>query len=237
MTSSGHCTSWTHAPWLGFDTETTGISPKRDRVVTAALVERFPGEADRVTAWLADPGVPIPEVATRVHGITTEHARFHGRPAKEVLDELNAHLARHMERGRIVVVFNAGYDLPLIEADSKRHGVRTLSDRLGGLVAPVVDPLVLDRALDRFRRGKRTLSDMAAHYGVPVPEDTHQAHVDSTLALDVFEALLSQYQELAEMSAEQLHHFQREAHAAWAKDFRRYLASKGRNAQVSLEWF
>lgn len=237
MTSSCRATSWARSPWLGFDTETTGISPKHDRVVTAALVERSPRKVDRVTTWLANPGVPIPPAATGVHGVTTAYAQAHGRPAGEVLDELNAHLASHLSLGRIVVVFNAGYDLPLIEADSKRHGVRTLSERLGGEVAPVVDPLILDRTLDRFRRGKRTLSDMAAHYGVAVPKDTHQAHVDSTLTLDVLEALLRRYGELAEMSAIDLHRFQREAHAAWAKDFQRYLASKGRDARISTRWF
>ncbi len=228
--------SWVHSSWLGFDTETTGVSPKLDRVVTAALVERSAGAPDRTTTWLADPGVPIPATASRVHGITTEHARTHGRPAREVLDELNDCLAAHLQKGRAVVVFNASYDLPLIEADSKRHGVRTLTERLGGEPTPILDPLVLDRALDRWRRGKRTLSHMAAHYGVPVPEDTHQAHVDSTLTLDLLAALLERYEQLREMSATQVHSFQRDAHAAWAESFERYLASKGRKTTIQTKW-
>lgn len=230
--------NWFSAPWLGFDTETTGVRPTHDRVVTAALVERSPaGRIVRVDTWLADPGVPIPTAAAQIHGITTAHARKHGRPPAEVLDQINQALADHLSQGHIVVVFNAGYDLPLLAADSKRHGVRTLEQRLGGEVAPIADPLVLDRAVDRFRKGKRTLDAMARHYGIAVPADTHQAHVDSELALEVLAALLARQPQLAEMTAADLQSFQREAHRQWAANFQKFLASKGRQTRISPTWF
>ena len=40
--------TWTSDPWLGFDTETTGTSPFKDRLVTAALVLRVEGHDDQV---------------------------------------------------------------------------------------------------------------------------------------------------------------------------------------------
>ena len=82
--------TWTSDPWLGFDTETTGTSPFKDRLVTAALVLRAEERDDQVATWLADPGVEIPEQASAVHGITTEYAREHGRPVGEVLEEVGA---------------------------------------------------------------------------------------------------------------------------------------------------
>ena len=35
-------TPWFNGPLLGFDTETTGVDPRHDRLVTAALVFRLP---------------------------------------------------------------------------------------------------------------------------------------------------------------------------------------------------
>ena len=72
--------SWIDDPWMGFDTETTGVRALKDRLVTAALVLRIDGASyrsgvsapDQVATWLTDPGVEIPEQATAVHGITTE---------------------------------------------------------------------------------------------------------------------------------------------------------------------
>ena len=71
--------SWIDDPWMGFDTETTGVRALKDRLVTAALVLRIDGASyrsgvsapDQVATWLTDPGVEIPEQATAVHGITT----------------------------------------------------------------------------------------------------------------------------------------------------------------------
>ncbi len=88
--------SWIDDPWMGFDTETTGVRALKDRLVTAALVLRIDGASyrsgvsapDQVATWLTDPGVEIPEQATAIHGITTEQARRDGRPIEEVLHEL-----------------------------------------------------------------------------------------------------------------------------------------------------
>ena len=72
--------SWTDGPLLGFDTETTGVDVDNDRIVTAALVRRD-ATGTHVRSWLIDPGVDIPEAAAAIHGVSTEHAREHGRPA------------------------------------------------------------------------------------------------------------------------------------------------------------
>lgn len=234
--------SWVTKPWIGFDTETTGVSPTRDRLVTAAVVVRRKGAAgndrtDEEKSWLANPGVPIPAGAARIHGITTAVARKRGRRITEVLEEVNADLASHMNRGGMLVVFNAGFDLPLLQAESARHRVEELSSRLGGPVAPVVDPLVLDRALVKYRRGKRTLADLTAAYGVPLPKNTHTADVDATLTLNLLAAMVKEHAQLRAMTSAQLHQFQTESHAKWAEDFERYLRSINRPANINRHWF
>ena len=240
-------TPWTARPWAGFDTETTGVNPRVDRLVSAAIVHRSsqnPGGAEdpHVTSfehqtWLADPGVAIPPTAAAIHGITTEYARKHGQPIELVTEDVTAALAEHFRQGGVVVVFNAGFDLPLLEAEAVRHNVPTLGSRLDVEMGPIIDPLVLDRALDRFRKGKRTLSDLANVYGVELPSDTHQAHVDAELTLKVAEALVAKFPVLAEMSAAEVHDFQKTSHARWAEDFEDYLRKQGRTTTISRSWF
>lgn len=217
------------------------MSPHRDRVVTAAVVVRKAGArstpGDRERQWLANPGVPIPANAARIHGVTTSHARRYGKPPAQVLEEVNTALVTTMNQGGCLVVFNAGFDLPLLEAESTRHKVRPLSQRLGGAIAPVVDPLVLDRALVERRRGKRTLTDLVAAYGVALPKDTHRADVDATLTLDLLAAMVDAYPSLSSMSAMELHRFQARSHAKWAGNFESFLRSVGRSDHISRTWF
>ena len=223
--------AWPFGPLLGFDTETTGVNPSRDRLVTAALVRRterpvFGDRQQSVTTWLADPGVEIPEAASAVHGVTTERARAEGRPVAEVLAEVSDQLVTAMAAGTPVVAFNASYDLTLMEAELTRHGLPTMRSRLGRQLGPIADPLVLDRAVDRYRKGKRRLSDLCEVYGVQVDEALHTAEVDVAATLDVLEALATAHPQVSELDLEQLVAFQARAHRTWAESFNEWLARK-----------
>lgn len=228
--------TWTSDPWLGFDTETTGTSPFKDRLVTAALVLRVEGRDDQVATWLADPGVEIPEQASAVHGITTEYAREHGRPVEEVLEEVAGCLTEHWFRGFPVVAFNASYDITLVDRELSRHGLATFAERLDGEPMLVVDPLVLDRKLDRFRKGKKTLTDMAPVYGVEASPDAHTAEVDVAMTLNVLAGIARKFPELEEHDAASLTGYQARAHREWAEDFEKYLRRQGREASIERDW-
>lgn len=217
---------WVDGPVVGFDTETTGVDVTQDRIVTAALVHRA-GSTTSVTSWLIDPGVEIPEGAAAVHGITTEHARRHGKAPRPALDTMARLLTEALLRGEPVVAFNAAFDLSLLDAELRRHGLPTLPERLGRAVRVVLDPLVLDRSLDRYRRGKRRLGDLCVHYRVPERADLHTADVDVLATLDVLGALAERFPSLAEATLDQIHDHQIGAHRRWAEGFNAWRASKG----------
>ncbi|HZK04403.1 MAG TPA: exonuclease domain-containing protein [Actinomycetaceae bacterium] len=228
-------TIWLDSPLLGFDTETTGVNPTSDRVVTAALVMRDRA-GTRHRTWLIDPGVEIPEGATAIHGISTERARAEGQAPAVALEEIAGYITQAISHRIPVVAFNAGFDLQILDSDLARHGLPTLPQRLGGPVRPVIDPLVLDRAVDRYRKGKRTLSHLCEVYGVK-PERLHTAEVDVVATLDVLAALARRHGPvLAEMDLLQLHDYQVTAHRAWAQNFREWLASKGGAGGPELTW-
>lgn len=188
--------------WLGrvgvFDLETTGVDVENDRIVTA-YVGVLDSRGDEVTAksWIADPGVPIPDGAAAVHGITTERARREGRNAHEVVAEIRASLSALFAQGLPVVAYNASYDFSLLAHECTRHGVPIL-DAPG----PVIDPLVIDKAVDRYRKGKRTLEFVAQHYGVSL-EGAHEASADAIAAGRVAQAIARTFP-LA-TSAQELH--------------------------------
>ncbi|MBN9214362.1 MAG: DNA polymerase III subunit epsilon [Microbacterium sp. SCN 70-200] len=185
-----------------FDLETTGVDVERDRVVTAHVGLLGPGGAVlQSRGWLADPGVEIPEGATAVHGITTAHAREHGRPAAHVVGEVVAALQELFDAGIPVVAYNAPYDFSLLKYEALRHGIPPITDP-----SPVIDPLVLDKAHDRFRKGKRTLEVVAAHYAVTL-EGAHDAMADAVAAGRVAQALARRYElngPVAELHAQQI---------------------------------
>lgn len=217
---------WVDGPVIGFDTETTGVDVTTDRIVTAALVRRE-GTTTTVTSWLVDPGVEIPDGAAAIHGITTEHARRHGRAPGPALDQIAGMLAEALLRGEPVVAFNASFDLSLLDAELRRHGLPTLPERIARDVRVVLDPLVLDRALDRFRRGKRRLGDLCAHYDVGRSEPLHTADVDVLATLDVLGALARCFPELADTGLDVLHERQVVAHRAWAAGYNTWRTEQG----------
>lgn len=200
-------------PWaaqLGvFDLETTGIDPATSRIVSAHVGVLGPdGLSIERQDWLADPGVEIPEGAAAVHGITTERARAEGRPAPEVVSEILEALRDLSARRIPVVIYNAPYDLTLLMHEAVRHGHRALDDSL-----LVIDPLVVDKAVDKYRRGKRTLTAAADCYGVSLL-DAHDSCADAIAAGRVAQALARRYAAELWLSADELHALQ----VAWCRE-------------------
>jgi len=208
-----------------FDTETTGLSTRDDRIVTAFLGVMGPdGELTESFSWLADPGVVIPPRATEVHGITTKMAQEQGRPAAEVVAEVLRELTRILGAGIPLVVYNASYDLSLTNSEAKRYGLQPLDNP-----RPIIDPLVIDRALDTYRKGKRTLDVVSMHYGI-INDNAHNAEGDAVTAGRVARAIAQKFpEETADVMS--LHDRQVDWAYQWAESFKRHLESQGRPAR------
>jgi DNA polymerase-3 subunit epsilon len=126
---------------------------------------------------MLNPGVPIPDEAAAIHGVTTEIAQAGGADPEEGLALILAKLEARPP-GTPVVVFNARYDLTVLDREARRYGLTPLQDR-GPLL--VVDPLVIDKWLDRYRKGSRKLEAICAHYGAKL-DDAHDAAFDAVAA-------------------------------------------------------
>ncbi|GAA2525888.1 exonuclease domain-containing protein [Rarobacter incanus] len=230
--------AWIEAPVAAFDTETTGVDVVADRIVTASIVTAVPGTVPISTQeWLIDPGVPIPAGAAAIHGVTTEYAQANGMDAAQGIDAVAGTLAGGIAAGVPIVVFNAAYDLPLLAAEIDRYNLPSIQERTGGISPLVIDPLVLDRAVDRYRRGKRTLETLCEVYDVDVPDALHNSTTDSAMTLLVLAAMFKRHRAALDMPLQQLQDFQRTAHAAWAKNFNQWRERQGYSGQgPSEEW-
>ena len=218
---------------VAFDLETTGVDVDTSRIVSAcAAVLDADGEVVARWDWLADPGIEIPDGASQVHGITTERARAEGRPAAIVVAEIAQTLRTSFDLGMPVVVYNAPYDLSLLDRECRRHGIPVLDQ-----MKPVIDPLVMDKAVDRYRKGKRTLEVTADRYGVDLL-DAHDAGSDAIAAGLVAQALARAYPEELALDARDLHELQRGWYRDQAERFQAYVRTTKGDAQfvANAEW-
>lgn len=201
-----------------FDLETTGIDVATSRIVSANVsVIDADGAVLERRDWLADPGVEIPPQASAVHGITTERARREGRAAAVVVAEIVDAIRSVFSRGLALTVYNAPYDLTLLRHEAIRYGVEPLTEP-----APVIDPLVIDKAVDRYRKGKRTLEAAAAIYGVNLT-DAHDAGADAIAAGRLAQAIAARHAAELAIPALELHRRQSEWSAQQSASFAEYM--------------
>ena len=228
--------SWHDRRLAAFDLETTGIDSESDRIVTAAVSVVGDGRPATLHDWLLDPGIEIPPGASAVHGVTTERARAEGRPPLEAVEEIVAALAEQLLAGVPVVAFNARFDLTTLDREARRLGLVPLADRVGGAAGMlVVDPFVLDKQVDRFRKGKRTLGAVCAHYNVPL-EQAHASHADALAAARVAWRLAQAFPELRDVDLPTLHAQQVVWAAEQAASFEDYLRRNGREERIEPAW-
>jgi DNA polymerase-3 subunit epsilon len=228
--------SWHTGRLAAFDIETTGVDPEHDRIVTAAVSIVGGGRAAEHQSWLVDPGIEIPVGATSVHGITTERAQAEGRVSGEAIEEITAALAEQLRSGVPIVAFNARFDLTVLDREAHRHGLRPLLDRVGGPDGMlVVDPRILDKQFDRFRRGERTLGAVCEHYRVTL-DDAHAANADAIAAARVAYRLGATVAELRDMDLRVLHRAQISWAAEQAASLEQHFRGQGRNERVEGAW-
>lgn len=217
------------AKLLVFDAETGGIDVHEDRIV-----QWFMATADKdgnlleKWQWFIDPGVPIAQEAIEVHGLTNEWLHDHGRDPFEAFNEIRLIFLENIDL--IHVAFNMNFDLSILDAEFKRHGI---TDSFGEYMrdnARLVDAIVIDRHEDKYRKGKRTLEAQAKHYGVPFdPEAAHDARYDVQATAQVTVKVLEKFG--VPTTQEQADWYSR-----WAGGLQEYLRRDNPDAIVDPNW-
>lgn len=163
-------------PFVAFDTETTGLRLS-DRLVEIAAVRFRGGEVEAEWSTLVDPGVPLPEAATRIHGIRDEDLHGQPRPAQA--------LGRFLEliEGAALVAHHAPFDVRVVASELLQAGL-PLPDN------PVLDTCAIPRALGLPVENHR-LTTLARAFGLRQGL-AHRALPDARTAAGLLRAYLEQ---------------------------------------------
>lgn len=113
---------------LFFDTETTGLPDDRLPIdhdqqphlaQIAAQLRKPDGAIIGAFSLIVDPGVPIPEGASNIHGVTTEIAQKFG-VKNQTAAGMFAHFCR---RASLIVAHNSKFDVGVMSTAMARAGV------------------------------------------------------------------------------------------------------------------
>ena len=220
---------WTEKAYYSFDIESTSGNPLEAHVVTATMVKLVDGEYADERAWVISPEVDIPAEATEIHGITTEWARENGRDPREALEEILTMVAQLLKGRFPLVIFNAAYDLSLLEAQARHFGLKTLQERvpLEDWVT-VIDPFVMAKGLEHFLKREfvkgRTfkLPDVCERYGIEF-EESHDATADAIGAGQLAAVLIHEHESLSEKGPMALTNLQEQWRRRMQRSLREYF--------------
>lgn len=224
----------TPSPWLNthlaaFDAETTGPDPTTAHIVSWSRwnIDMRLGRPIH-SGWLLDPGIDIPQEATDIHGITTDHAQEHGQAATTGIRQITIDLLHWVNEGAVAVAYNAVYDLTLLHTECLRHGYTDLAHQLTK-IRPVADPFVLDKVITPRRSGKgcRKLTAVANIYHVPLGDDAHGSQADALATARVLRKMMAASPRLAAMNPAQLHQAQIGWFAQQQADMKAYFTNIG----------
>ena len=104
--------------------------------------------------------------------------------------ELAAVLQELFDAGTPVIAFNASYDFTVLAAESARYGIPQLSR------FPVLDPYIMNKQVDRYRKGKRTLTALCEEYGVNL-DNAHTSAADALATLRMLDAMAGKFPKLS----------------------------------------
>ena len=226
--------AWHLGRLVGFDLETTSPDPLNARIVTACVVHCGGGQPTDSRTWLTDvDGEEIPAEAAAIHGVTTERAHAEGVDLRAAVEEILYALSEAAMAGLPTVAMNARYDLTVLDREAQRYGMTPLTARRGTL--RVIDPYVIDKQVDRYRPGKRTLSHLCQHYEVPLGS-AHSADADAVAACRVAWRQGTRYPALAAMSLDELHTAQIGWAAQQAASLQEHFRKTRPDAYVEPAW-
>ena len=158
-----------------FDTETTGLSARYDKVIELAAVKMQGGTViDRFDEFI-DPGHPLSQTTINLTSITDEMVRG-SKTEEEVF-----RMFKDFCRDAVIVGHNATFDVDFMNVGYQRHGMDPITE-------PWIDTLPLARFLYPEMRGFR-LNTLAKKLNVTL-EHHHRAIYDAEATGYIYYAML-----------------------------------------------
>lgn len=181
-------------PIIWLDCETTGTSVSKDRVIELAMVKTSHAcvtVLDEKSVRI-NPGIPVPQAAIDVHGITDEMLK--DCPPFKAYAKAVAEFCEGCDLG----TFNGNnFDLPLLAEEFARCGISW----------PEKGTAFVDACQIFHRKEERTVSAAVKFYCGHDHEGAHSGLADVKGTIEVYREQLSRYADLSGMSTEEIAKF------------------------------
>ena len=174
-------------PLIVFDIESTGTSPRRDRIIELAAVKVLPDGTEVEKCWLLNPTVPIPPETTAIHGIS---------------DEIVKDCPTFAEKSEEIFEFFRDCDLSGFNAD--RFDIPCLEEefaRVGRNFAPS-SRFHIDVQRIYHKKEPRDLTAAVRFYLGRDHAGAHGAEADAHATLEVLKAQMEKYADLPQTAPE-----------------------------------
>ena len=222
--------TWLDQPWCIYDLETTGVDTATAKVVQIAIVIVQGTDIISRTTLLIDPGVPIPEEAAAIHGITDDMVA--GKPT---IEEVKGQILSEMQKHCVFAGYNNFlYDAHILYRDWSNEWLDVL--RAGAHID--VLGLVRLNQIGKFwaGKGRHRLGAVAERLKVQIQEgkDLHEATTDCIATAGILRALLqdSHYygviKEAIGLDIRGVTSRMRQVVNEQQEDYRRYMATQKR---------
>ena len=168
-------------PLVFFDLETTGINVGADRIVEYSFLKIFPDDREELRTSLVNPTIPIPYMASQVHGIYDKDVS--GKPTfKELASELKIFLDDSDLAG-----YNSNkFDIPLLAEEFLRAEIDF----------EIKGRKLIDVQNIFHKMEERTLSAAYKFYCAKNLENAHSAEADIKATYEILRAQIMRYEKL-----------------------------------------
>lgn len=170
-----------HKPLCVFDLETTGTNVSSDRIVEICILKVNPDASRESKTWLVNPGMPIPDASSQVHGIYDKDVM--SAPSFKEIAAKVLEMIKDSDLGG----FNSNrFDIPVLAEEMLR--------------AEIDFDLSKHRFVDAqtifFKKEPRNLGAAYQFYCGKTLENAHSAEADTLATFEVLDAQIGKYDDL-----------------------------------------
>jgi DNA polymerase III subunit epsilon len=168
-------------PLVFFDLETTGINVSKDRIVELCILKVMPDGEEILKTWRINPTIPIPEKASKVHGIYDNDVK-----EKPTFAQLAREISVFIDNSDLAGYNSNKFDVPLLLEEFLRADIDF----------DIKKRRLIDVQVIFFKKEPRTLSAAYRFYCEKDLENAHSAEADVMATYEVLKSQIDRYSDL-----------------------------------------
>ncbi len=165
-------------PLVFLDLETTGIDIVNDRIIEFSFIKIFPDQSEETWTQRINPGIPIPQASTDIHGITDADVAD-----KPLFKDVAKKLAKFIEGCDLGGYNSNKFDIPMLAEEFARADVDIDLKKMRHIDVQTIF----------HKMEQRTLEAAYRFYCEQELDNAHSAEADTRATYEVLKAQLDKY--------------------------------------------